>query len=377
MSAHEHNYMLKPKPPPVTLSVSPYMILFPRNANFSQQNSTESSKRYSFDLAKQSSTDPHRFSYQNSVEYDRSYCASQRAQNSCDYPNTYYSDKKFSELKQKGNSSVCTKQSYIEYPQIHSTNCKPEEYSRQSLAEAKSREYIGNTLSDHQKLYHSDCTKENSKEFIQKTSKNRRKSSHENHKRYSVGYSRTNGNGSAKRSSYQFTAHSSVDIPEHQSEHRKQTTTVLQKEKPSDAPKRNGKIQKMQSTPHQNGNGYPNPLAEDQLNHPLLLNGEASLTHSKHSSYVTTSETNPEEIIQMSSTSLHTVDSRSVSEDGSKAPYVQEKGSSQVPVAGGLFVATVIGSPVCVVAGIKLGMFAAIAGGIMGYTTGKMFADHE
>ena len=29
------------------------------------------------------------------------------------------------------------------------------------------------------------------------------------------------------------------------------------------------------------------------------------------------------------------------------------------------------------VAGLKLGMFAAIGGGIMGYTTGKMFKEHE
>ena len=29
------------------------------------------------------------------------------------------------------------------------------------------------------------------------------------------------------------------------------------------------------------------------------------------------------------------------------------------------------------VAGLKLGMFAAVGGGIMGYTTGKMFAEHE
>ena len=28
-------------------------------------------------------------------------------------------------------------------------------------------------------------------------------------------------------------------------------------------------------------------------------------------------------------------------------------------------------------AGLKLGMFAAIGGGMMGYTTGKMFAEHE
>ena len=46
-------------------------------------------------------------------------------------------------------------------------------------------------------------------------------------------------------------------------------------------------------------------------------------------------------------------------------------------MAVGIFVATVVGTPVFFAAGIKLGMFAGIAGGAMGYTTGKMFADHE
>jgi len=86
---------------------------------------------------------------------------------------------------------------------------------------------------------------------------------------------------------------------------------------------------------------------------------------------------NLDEIIQMSSTSLPSLLSTQQSAECDVKPYVKEPGGSQVPVAGGLFVATCIGSPVCFVAGIKLGMFAAIAGGIMGYTTGKMFADHE
>ena len=49
----------------------------------------------------------------------------------------------------------------------------------------------------------------------------------------------------------------------------------------------------------------------------------------------------------------------------------------QVPIAGGLVVATFVGGPVIFLAGLKLGMFAAIGGGIMGYATGKMFAEHE
>ena len=44
---------------------------------------------------------------------------------------------------------------------------------------------------------------------------------------------------------------------------------------------------------------------------------------------------------------------------------------------GAVFIATCIGGPAVLVAGLKLGMFAAIGGGIMGYTTGKMFAEHE
>ena len=59
------------------------------------------------------------------------------------------------------------------------------------------------------------------------------------------------------------------------------------------------------------------------------------------------------------------------------AQYGAKPGSSQVPVAGALFVATCLGTPVIALTGLKLGLFAAVGGGIMGFATGKMFAEHE
>ena len=104
-------------------------------------------------------------------------------------------------------------------------------------------------------------------------------------------------------------------------------------------------------------------------------------------------------------------------EEGPQPWSSQDGGGSDIPVAVGIFVATVVGTPVIkysliinfswakwpqfyyltirlyyfthgqlklnklnqvfFAAGIKLGMFAGMAGGAMGYTTGKMFADHE
>ena len=54
----------------------------------------------------------------------------------------------------------------------------------------------------------------------------------------------------------------------------------------------------------------------------------------------------------------------------------EEKGMDPLPVMGAVIIASLLGGPVCLVANIKLGLFAAIGGGIMGYTTGKMFSDH-
>ena len=50
---------------------------------------------------------------------------------------------------------------------------------------------------------------------------------------------------------------------------------------------------------------------------------------------------------------------------------------SQVPIAGALFVATCLGTPVIALTGLKMGVFAAVGGGVMGFATGKMFAGHE
>ena len=63
--------------------------------------------------------------------------------------------------------------------------------------------------------------------------------------------------------------------------------------------------------------------------------------------------------------------------ESTKEPYRREASGSQVPIAGALFIATCVGSPVTALAGLKLGMFAAVGGAIMGFATGKMFAEHE
>ena len=62
-----------------------------------------------------------------------------------------------------------------------------------------------------------------------------------------------------------------------------------------------------------------------------------------------------------------------------KAKDKKEEESSQVPVvpmAGAVVIASVLGGPVCLMAGIKLGMVAALGGGIMGYTTGRLIEEH-
>ena len=65
------------------------------------------------------------------------------------------------------------------------------------------------------------------------------------------------------------------------------------------------------------------------------------------------------------------------SSDSVTPAYKRERSGSQVPIAGALFIATCVGSPVTALAGLKLGMFAAVGGAIMGFATGKMFAEHE
>ena len=52
-----------------------------------------------------------------------------------------------------------------------------------------------------------------------------------------------------------------------------------------------------------------------------------------------------------------------------------EDGMETLPILGGFFVALLVGAPVYLASNIKLAMFASIGGGVMGYTTGKMFSD--
>ena len=54
----------------------------------------------------------------------------------------------------------------------------------------------------------------------------------------------------------------------------------------------------------------------------------------------------------------------------------EESHIDPIPIVCAVMIASVFGGPVCLIANLKLGMFAAIGGGIMGYTTGRMFSDH-
>ena len=57
-------------------------------------------------------------------------------------------------------------------------------------------------------------------------------------------------------------------------------------------------------------------------------------------------------------TSSFNCGSENPSQESISKPFKREPGGSQIPIAGALFIATCLGSPVCVVAGLKLGMFA-------------------
>ena len=54
----------------------------------------------------------------------------------------------------------------------------------------------------------------------------------------------------------------------------------------------------------------------------------------------------------------------------------EESSIDPIPIVCAVMIASVFGGPVCLIANLKLGMFVAIVGGIMGYTTGRMVSDH-
>ena len=54
----------------------------------------------------------------------------------------------------------------------------------------------------------------------------------------------------------------------------------------------------------------------------------------------------------------------------------EENSIDPIPIVCAVMIASVFGGPVCLIANLMLGMFVAIGGGIIGYTTGRMFSDH-
>ena len=54
----------------------------------------------------------------------------------------------------------------------------------------------------------------------------------------------------------------------------------------------------------------------------------------------------------------------------------EENSIDPIPIVCAVMIASIFRGQVCLIANLKLGMFVAIVGGIMGYTTGRMFSDH-
>ena len=54
----------------------------------------------------------------------------------------------------------------------------------------------------------------------------------------------------------------------------------------------------------------------------------------------------------------------------------EENSIDPIPIVCAVMIASIFRGQVCLIANLKLGMFVAIVGGIIGYTTGRMFSDH-
>ena len=54
----------------------------------------------------------------------------------------------------------------------------------------------------------------------------------------------------------------------------------------------------------------------------------------------------------------------------------EENSIDPIPIVCAVMIASIFRGQVCLIANLKLGMFVAIVGGIMGYTTGRMVSDH-
>ena len=54
----------------------------------------------------------------------------------------------------------------------------------------------------------------------------------------------------------------------------------------------------------------------------------------------------------------------------------EENSIDPIPIVCAVMIASIFRGQDCLIANLKLGMFVAIVGGIMGYTTGRMVSDH-
>ena len=59
------------------------------------------------------------------------------------------------------------------------------------------------------------------------------------------------------------------------------------------------------------------------------------------------------------------------------AAYTEAGAQSQVPMCAAMCVATALGTPAIALMGLKLGLAAALGGGMMGFVTGRIFAQNE
>ena len=109
-----------------------------------------------------------------------------------------------------------------------------------------------------------------------------------------------------------------------------------------------------------------------------LTQSSSNGTNSKYASFGTedfreiTVDTDPPEKEDRSSKTEESTDSSSLT-----LPNKKEDVKSQVPMCAAMCVATGLGTPAIVFMGLKLGMAFALGGGMMGFVTGRIFAENE
>ena len=205
---------MTPKTPPVTLSVSPYIVLFPQN--ISKQSSTDSSYRYSTEHVNQSSIElckqyPSEIFPSSRAQNARTRYKEGRDQNSIEYSKPYYSDKKLSDSRQKRHSSACTNQYTSDYTPVHAGD-----YRKQSSTEENKK-----TSTDHTKVPTVQPPTSLQLQYTEQIPRSRSRCQSEHKKRHSVGPLKSNVNSNQKRRSHQFLKQKSFELSDHQADDRK------------------------------------------------------------------------------------------------------------------------------------------------------------